>query len=134
MKKKGLTITCLLIISIVTLISCLRQEIDSDTDNNNNKINGAYYKFSTVDNSQIPVFSLNQKVIYKNQFEESLKFTVSTINESKELYTEGMGFFTPYASSYFNYDIKQIILSPDDDDMLFHYSPSAMILGNGQQT
>jgi len=116
MKSKYLAIGYLLIISIVTLISCSKEEIGSDN-------NVAYYKFSTDDYSHIPIFTLNQKIVYKNQFEESLKFTVSTINESKILYTVGMGFFTSYAASYFNYDIKQIILSPDNDDNAFPLFP-----------
>ena len=97
---KKLYNTYLSLIIAVTFISCSKEEKEID--------DVAYYKFTAEDVNQIPEFTLNQKVVYKNQFGETLNFTVTSLSEDKVLYTVGMGFLSPYAASYFYYDRKQI--------------------------
>ena len=105
---KRLYNTSLSLIIAITVISCSKQEKEVDEV--------AYYKFTAEDVNQIPEFTLNQKIVYKNQFGETINFTVTSLSKDKVLYTVGMGFLSPYAASYFYYDRKQIILSPDNDN------------------
>lgn len=78
----------------------------------------AYYNFESNDQIRIPDYSNGQVLIYKNENGQQIQFKVTSVNFSeKEIHGVGMGFFGPYASEYFFYDMLNVGFRSDSGEV-----------------
>lgn len=72
----------------------------------------AYYQFTQEDVARLPDYKEKQKMKFVDQNGDTAYLQITRfIKNIHSLYTEGMGFFSPYAASYFYYDSWEMEIS-----------------------